>query len=307
MRFWNRLEVTKIDESGKKTVVFDVTDKSTDFLTVCTPPCVPGDHIAVSNHKKLTLCDDWLEALIVSYRDSNLAVFPSIELMNQIVRDKVKSDWEPLSRAFVTSVLTELKALLQWVLTQSVPAHYTRMAAALQHKMSVVVDTLHVDCKTSVDKILEQESHPYTNNHYLFENLMKERYKELYEKLSLAATADPNNPARKLVPLDTIKSYVQANENLSYTEHATKELKMALSAYGKVAAKRLIDNVPMAVESALLKKVATHFEASTHLLDHEMRILFAEPKETAFKRAKYQGIIDDLNQALDAFQTCLEQ
>ena len=301
-------KVASIDEEGVKAVVFDATDKSTDFLkTGCDKPGEPGAAVTIMDSKRLTLSDDWLEALIVSYRDANLAVFPSIELMNQIVRDKVRSDWEPLSRAFVASALNELKVLLQWILTQSVPAHYTKMTAALQHKMNQVVETLYADCKTSVDKILEQESHPYTNNHYLFENLMKERYKELYEKLSNAATADPNNPARKLVPLDTIKAFVQANENLSYTEHATKEMKMALSAYGKVAAKRLIDTVPMALESALLNKISDQFKASTHLLDHEMRALFAEPKETAFKRGKYQGIIDDLNQALDAFQTCLER
>ena len=264
--------------------------------------------VSVTDLTKLTLSDDWLEALIVSYRDDNLAVFPSIELMNQIVRDKVKSDWEPLSRAFATSALTELKRLLEWVLAQSVPAHYTKMAAALQHKMSQVVDTLFADCKTSVDKILEQESHPYTNNHYLFENLNKDRFKEMREKLKSMATADPNasNPLRK-VDIVTIDALFDANENLTYTQYSTRELKMALSAYGKVAAKRLIDNVPMAVESALLKKVASHFEATTHLLDSEMRALFTEPKETAFKRGKYQDIIDDLNQALDAFQTCLEQ
>ena len=297
--------ISTSSESKSVTIKLDVTEASTAYLQVAykSADATPK----VTDLTKLTLCDDWLEALIVSYRDSNLAVFPSIELMNQIVRDKVRSEWEPLSRTFVASILTELKALLQWVLAQSVPAHYTKMTAALQHKMGLVVDTLHADCNSSVDKILEQESHPYTNNHYLFENLMKERYKELYEKLSLAATADPNNPARKLVPLDTIKAFVQANENLSYTEHATKEMKMALSAYGKVAAKRLIDTVPMAVESALLNKIAGQFKASTHLLDSEMRVLFAEPKETAFKRGKYQGIIADLNQALDAFQTCLEQ
>ena len=302
--------VLTLRESGDVIIELDVTDASTAFLkTGLSEPAEPGESFMVTNQslKKLTLSDDWLEALIVSYRDDNLAVFPSIELMNQIVRDKVKSDWEPISRAFVASALTELKALLQWVLTQSVPNHYTKIAAALQHKMNKVVETLHADYKTSVGMILEQESHPYTNNHYLFENLMKERYKELYEKLSLAATADPNNAARKLVPLDTIKAYVQANENLSYTEHATKEMKMALSAYGKVAAKRLIDTVPMALESALLNKIAGQFKACTHLLDSEMRALFVEPKETAFKRGKYQGIIDDLNQSLDAFQTCLEQ
>ena len=293
--------VAVYDDNNSVSIKFDVTVISTALLA--SQKFVDNKLIRVTDLKKLTLCDDWLEALIVSYRDDNLAVFPSIELMNQIVRDKVKSDWEPLSRAFATSALTELKSLLQWVLVQSVPAHYTKMAAALQHKMSQVVDTLFADCKTSVDKILEQESHPYTNNHYLFENLNKDRFKEMKEKLKSLATADP----RKVVDIVTIDALFDANENLSYTQYSTRELKMALSAYGKVAAKRLIDNVPMAVESALFKKVASHFEATTHLLDSEMRVLFAEPKETAFKRGKYQGIIDDLNQALDAFQTCLEQ
>ena len=293
--------VAVYDDNNSVSIKFDVTVISTALLA--SQKFVDNKLIRVTDLKKLTLCDDWLEALIVSYRDDNLAVFPSIELMNQIVRDKVKSDWEPLSRAFATCALTELKSLLQWVLVQSVPAHYTKMAAALQHKMSQVVDTLFADCKTSVDKILEQESHPYTNNHYLFENLNKDRFKEMREKLKSLATADP----RKVVDIVTIDALFDANENLSYTQYSTRELKMALSAYGKVAAKRLIDNVPMAVESALFKKVASHFEATTHLLDSEMRALFAEPKETAFKRGKYQGIIDDLNQALDAFQTCLEQ
>jgi hypothetical protein len=59
------------------------------------------------------------------------------------------------------------------------------------------------------------------------------------------------------------------------------EMQVALDAYGKLASKRIIDDVPMLITTAMIKPLADGLRAGMCPTDAELRVLLEEAPEAA--------------------------
>jgi len=110
---------------------------------------------------------------------------------------------------------------------------------------SDVVQNIKEEAKDELEKFIERERTPYTQNHYLFENLSKLRTESLMEEVlsSVHQHTDDNTSNSDLA--STIQLIFERNQKRSIEEHMSEEMQNALDAYGKVAYKRFVDIVPM--------------------------------------------------------------
>jgi hypothetical protein len=100
--------------------------------------------------------------------------------------------------------------------------------------------------EAKVAELLCMDTFPYTQNHYLFENINKKRNEHLQRKvLNLIKSMESQGTNQMKVLHTAVAAVFAANEKKSMTRHVAEEMETILDAYGKVAAKRIIDQVPM--------------------------------------------------------------
>ncbi|KAL7525752.1 hypothetical protein ACHAWF_001495 [Thalassiosira exigua] len=108
----------------------------------------------------------------------------------------------------------------------------------LVRKSSEVVEAHMKETGVELSKFLERERTPYTQNHYLFENLSKLGTQRLMDEV-LSSVATHTQPE------GAIRDIFERNQNSSISDHMAEEMMNALDSYGKVALKRFVDTVPM--------------------------------------------------------------
>ena len=85
--------------------------------------------------------------------------------------------------------------------------------------------------KTSVESVLDMDCNPYTQNHYLYENIKKkrnERLKRRAMKWLVGEDAIPRKTAREIV-----NNVFDSNDNMSIQDHVAEEMEVVLDAYGE--------------------------------------------------------------------------
>ena len=110
---------------------------------------------------------------------------------------------------------------------------------------SEVVETIKEETANEISKFIEREkTAPFTQNHYVFENLIKLRSKPLMDDLlssirSLSPDGDDRVSTNDVTA--AILNIFEQNERRSIDDHMSEELMNALDSYGKVAYKRFVD------------------------------------------------------------------
>ena len=115
----------------------------------------------------------------------------------------------------------------------------------------MTVDRTMSEVREEVERFVQRERSPYTQDHYVFENVAKLRNQELQEQLLVALNPVSGefsdvDALMNAASLKTIVSSIfERNQRKSVEEHMSEDMEHALNAYGKVAMKRFIDVVPM--------------------------------------------------------------
>jgi len=108
---------------------------------------------------------------------------------------------------------------------------------------------LHARERARLQSYIDDELDPYTQNHYLFENLANRRNRVLKESILLALQDGTTSHSDSAKNKDAIKMIVtsvfERNQKKSVDEHVAEEMEAVLELYGKVALKRVVDVVPM--------------------------------------------------------------
>ena len=81
------------------------------------------------------------------------------------------------------------------------------------------------------------ESHPYTQNHYLFENITKQRNRLRKQRALKGAQRLGSGASITLTPQELQKwvaEQFEHDDNMSCEEHVAREMQIILDAYGKV-------------------------------------------------------------------------
>jgi Dynamin central region/Dynamin family len=209
-------------------------------------------HLHAIPSKNVRRDSDWIMSLIKKHRPYKLPIFVNTEVFEQIVKQGIESDWRQPCLDLVGETFKLLKSVVEGVLEdQSQLSSFPRLREFLHFRIERVAEQEIRSAREKVVDYLRRESKPYTQNHYLNENVARLRSKRLEESLmeALALESTPGGLGTDTMAKSSIKSVIKGvferNQKKSVDEHMGEDMQHALDAYGKVAMKRFIDVVPM--------------------------------------------------------------
>jgi hypothetical protein len=116
------------------------------------------------------------------------------------------------------------------------------LLAFLEDQISFKLNLIYQGTTTDLENLLDMNKSPFTQNHYLFENIQKQRNQALQRKLIMMLE---NNKGDSAATVAIVKAAFDETSKMDMNDHEASEMQIFLDSYGKVAAKRMIDEVPM--------------------------------------------------------------
>jgi hypothetical protein len=171
----------------------------------------------------------------------------------------------------------------------------------LKIKSSDAVDELQKQAEKDVKKFIDREMTPYTQNRYLFETISKLRSKRLMdEAMSMIGTGDGR--IEKSTASAILKNVFERNQGMSMDDHMAEEMQHALNAYGKVALKRFIDQIPMICIHVMQQFPEKINDFLSNVRDDEIRALVVAPPEKDRKMKELEREIATLENGISAIK-----
>eukprot|EP01041_Mallomonas_annulata_P011923 gene11923-24975_t len=244
----------------------------------------------------------WLSDLILKNTSRNLQVFLNADVFNSIVADFIKQDWLPLCQSLLDNISTAVTQLISSILEKIQSPHFLEFNRWVKNTIDKLFNNLKELTLLQLNHIIEGEFHPYTNNHYLFEIINKERNKPLRDAIKALSTDDTGT-----VSLAAVEALIERNERMSCEDHVLREMEITLDAYGKVAAKCAIDLFPKQIDKHLLDPLENTIHESLQRTDAELKVLFSENQQTVRKRQKLTHTVETMKATEIAIQTFLNK
>lgn len=186
----------------------------------------------------------WLCDRIQHNRPYSLPIFIDTRVFDSIVAEFIGNQWTKpsLDLLELTSKYMDSAAkqfIMQIKGIKSVP----KLASFLDNKSTEAIKELQKDTERKLLEFVNREKVPYTQDHYLYENLSKLRSQRLMDEVMqvIEGTGSNENAAVSTA----VRNVFERNQKKSVDEHMAEEMQHALNAYGKVAFKRFTDTVPM--------------------------------------------------------------
>ncbi|KAL7550828.1 hypothetical protein ACHAWF_014033 [Thalassiosira exigua] len=244
---WSKIKTFEAVELSKLTLVRDkifVSNKGSKVYMAGSNPLQCYELRPIS--RKLARCDpQWIHELIEQNRPYSLPIFLNPDLFDAIVADQIENEWKEPSLELLQKCagLMETRSenfINEMSMIKSLPS----LREYLVRKSSEVVETHMKETEIELSKFLHRERSPYTQNHYLFENLSKLRTQRLMDEV-LSSVARHTQPESTDHLSSAIRDIFERNQKKSISDHMAEEMMNALDSYGKVALKRFVDTVPM--------------------------------------------------------------
>ncbi|CAJ1946622.1 unnamed protein product [Cylindrotheca closterium] len=248
---------------------------------------------------------EWIRKLIEENRPYDLPIFINTEVFKGIVVDLIDEDW----RLPAEELLTYTAGLLETATCKYIKSireieSLVQFREFLLFKSTELVGTLMKESKVQVSQFIDREQVPYSQNHYLFENLSNLRSQRLMkELLSLIGTGGQDKTMEKGAVVSAVNLVFERNQARSMDDHMAEEMQHALNAYGKVAEKRFIDTVPM-ICIEVMEKYDRRLNdiLSNDVIDSEIDRLVVAPPEQQRAMEKYDKEIATLDAGIAALK-----
>ena len=230
-------------------------------------------------------------------RSKGLVIFEGRTVFDTEVKNRVKSEWEPLATALANRLIELCKRVLHAAIEATlVPLPFD--VNAIRTVLRSEFDAAAAEASQTAAKIVEQHIHvecsPFTENHYLTETIQKKRNERLLHDLKKSASGDG------WVSIKTIEALINETRETPLIDSVAHDISIALSSYAKVAGKRLGDTLSGTLEEyvvePLLKNQATNgLRART---DDEIGSLFPNVEKHGMHRQKLLSHLKSLEEAL---------
>jgi len=284
------------------------SDESTcyhkDAYTKVSDDTVAGYKHYLPLDKDYVRCDPkWLKKLIADNRNNDLRCFLSATLFTSIVRNMIRKDWKPLCEKLVEESHKLLLKFLTSSFEKEFKARYDMLWITVKDTISSVLNSGLDTLKEALDNVLDMDTHPYTQNHYLFDNINKKRNDPLKKNLInmlKGISGEDEDAGQQAVNL--VKAVFDANSRKSMDDHVAEEMEIVLDSYGKVCAKRINDQVPMHVMNFNRQALLELEKRMSSFTDSELNSLIADGPEFAAKHGRAKDKLAKMKKAHDCFK-----
>lgn len=247
----------------------------------------------------------WISNVIAENRPYKLPIFMNTEVFEGIVVDMINSDWLDPCMELVEKTSILMKTATDSCIQRDIRLQsFPKLRDYLLWQSRETVENLTKIARDKAEDFARRETIPYTQNHYIYENVSRLRSQRLEDEV-LASVASFGITIQQSTLSNTIKNIFERNQNKSCDEHMAEEMQHALNAYGKVALKRFFDTVPMICGDALHDFADAIDSALSGVTDAEVDTLLTAPTDTVAKRAAFVKEVETLERGLHVFSEIL--
>lgn len=241
---------------------------------------------------------DWIRKLIVENRPYKLPIFINTEVFEGIVADLINDDWckPSLELLDYTSGLMEAAAD-KYVKGIGVIESLPQLRGFLLMRSSEIVEKLKEVARKKVMGFIDRERTPYTQNHYLYENISKLRSKRLMDEV-MTMIGTYEGQIDKSAVAAIVKNVFERNQARAMDDHMAEEMQHALNAYGKVSLKRFIDSIPMICIEVMQEFPSQINDYLSNVMDDEIDRLVVAPPEKMRAMKEYDRKIETLDNGI---------
>ena len=244
---------------------------------------------------------DSILAMIEKHRTRALPVFINSQIFDKIVSESIESQWKDHSLLVLEEVSDSIAKSMEALVHQDLLLErFPKLRAFIARKCLDVVELATSETTKKVEHFIVSEKTPYSQDHYLFENITKNRTKLLRDRLKSAFRG--MGTVRSDAIIRMIDAAFDANEKKSVDQHMAEEMLHILDGYGKVAVKRFSDTVPMLCANGLIDGLD---DKVNHVLsmasDKDIEKLLTVPNDEHIKRNNLKRKIETLEDGIQVF------
>lgn len=247
---------------------------------------------------------EWIKELITRNRPYSLPVFVNSELFEMIVSNFIEDQWTEPSLKLVDKLSSLILQTIHSQLSEDNKLQrFPKLLFFLKRKVEDVIDELTSATRKKVLHFIKSEKIPYSQDHYLFENItrMRSKYLKLELQRLIRASDKDGNIATK-VALQIIQGSFERNQKKSVDDHMAEEMMHVLNAYGKVALKRFCDSIPMLCGEGQLHSFTDRInEVLSMITDEELGKLLSAPPDEQVRRQNLKRKLKTLERGMAAF------
>lgn len=249
----------------------------------------------------------WILDLITAHRPYALPVFVNNELFESIVSESIEEQWAAPSLQLVDDLSSILSKTVKNRIKEDINLQrFPRLLAYMVHKVEEVIERLTIETRHEVTHFVETEKKPYSQDHYLFENVAKMRSKYLKDELVKLLKPVPGQLGESIQKDSAVKiveNVFERNQKKSVDQHMAEEMMHVLAAYGKVALKRFCDRVPMVCSDGMLLCFEEKInDELSQVSDRELEKLLTAPSDEQERRQRLKLQLQTLEKGLEVFE-----
>jgi hypothetical protein len=250
----------------------------------------------------------WLTEKIAENRTDDLACFLNPDIFKNIVEGFVDDDWSPHCQALLDKTRAILLSTLNEAILLKLSANmdrYPPLKKFLEEQCRAVAEELIQEAHKQVQRHLEIEKHPYTQDRILFENISQARHRGLKRELETALKLDLQGVYDTQAIKDMMDAVFERSRRKSVEEHMAEEMEIVLEAYGEVATKRVIDRTPMICWEVFRCLHSSIQESLWSVTDDKLNECMQESTEFAQTYKSLSEELEEMNKALRIFESAI--
>jgi hypothetical protein len=249
----------------------------------------------------------WLLTKIADNRTDDLPCFLNVDIFKSIVSDFIEEDWRP----HCTMLINQTSDIVMAAVSESLQKpneieRFPKLHALIKQMSGRGARALLIDAEKQVNDHLAMEKHPYTQDDVLLANIASARHRGLKRELEVALRLDQEDVNFDTAAIQTIMEGVfERNRSKSVELHMAEDMEIVLESYGKIATKRVIDRSPMICWEVFRSLVPTIQETLWNITDAELEQAMADTEEFTEKHKALTEELEEMNKALNIFQSLL--
>lgn len=240
-----------------------------------------------------------LLVVLRNMRGDSLPGFESEAVFRVLVSEKIAA-WSEPSKVLRLNAAMLMHETISRVLETATPPSLPSLRTHLKKRLGCLVDESANALEVRMQEMLAIErERPYTQRHYYSDSLIKMRNRQLQARLS--KLKDANGMVNHQAMLAVLSSFGVGNQ--SAEEAAAIEIEFRLAAYLKVVSKRIVDEIPKAVDAILVEPVLEGArKLQTESSDSQLEGIMVEDASMATRRTELQEKVHVLKAAIKALQ-----
>lgn len=293
-------------DSGSKTPVGGVwTDGDSVYIA---RKAGRGDQLKGFPKAKAERDPKWISDSIKKQRTAELPIFPSSIVFNRLVVMYINDDWKPACRELAQDISDIVGMALIETLKNVVSfERYPRLFDLLRLRFDDVEIALRKDAKSRVEEYVKRGTFSYSQNDDMFETITNLQLRGLKQQLRAALDLDsqPNHNVATSTTSTIVDAVFDRNKQVPLDEYMAATMMHGLEAYGDVAKKRFMDEVPVLLWEVVNGTVQAVELSLWKVTDDDLKRVMKDSDEFQRTFKLKTDELKELNAALEIFQKLL--